>query len=130
MIVYSTEGCRLILTGITYHAAEVGLYLDDGFLSPITIRGSDVREPGVKGYARQTLRPSDWRIDDAACSATHTKVVFDFAGPPGVVMGYFVVKNTGEVLFSEPFQRPFDFSEFGGRLGIIPTIRLRQGGNS
>ncbi len=126
MIVYSTEGIRIILQAITYPAAEIGLMIEDADLERGSVRGSDVKEPSVKGYERQTLRPSDWRIDDNLSAATHSKVTFDFAGPPGVIYGYFVLKTTGEVLFSERFQRPFDFSEFGGRIGIIPTLRLRN----
>jgi hypothetical protein len=126
VIVYSTEGARIILQAITYQAAEIGLFIEDADLEAVTVRGSDVKEPSVKGYERQTLRPSDWRIDDALSASTHSKVVFDFTGPPGMLYGYFVVKTTGEILFSERFQRPFDFSEFGGRIGIIPTLRLRN----
>ena len=127
MIVWTHVGNAAVLQAITNKAAFLGLYGGNVMPTPEMTSGSDLGELAPStGYERASLKPADWRIDADLGLAQHAKVEFLFTAPPGLVRGYLVTDIGGSVVWASPFENARDFSEFGGRLGIIPTIRLRS----
>jgi hypothetical protein len=127
MIVWTRTGAALVLQTLTARAAFLGLYTADVSPTPDMKTGADLGEvkPST-GYNRGELSPGSWRIDEGLGLAQHPKVDFQFASAPGKIFGCFVTDIGGAVIWIAPFASPRDFSEFGGRLGIIPTIRFRS----
>ena len=107
MIQLEATGRRVMLTALRNAAAQVALQVGDA-------------EPVNERYARVPC--SAWDVtDDQLVGA---ECAFMFSGPVGMVTGYKVLDASGECLFAEAFERPYDFSEYGGRLRVVPIITL------
>ena len=127
MIVWMKSGNAAVLQALTTRAAFLGLYGGNATPTSEMTSGADLGELAPStGYSRVDVKPADWRIDADLGLAQHARVEFLFTGPPGIVRGYLITDVGGTLLWAAPFDNARDFSEFGGRLGIIPTLRLRS----
>ena len=107
MIQLEASGRRVMLTALRNAAAQVALRVGDA-------------EPVNERYTRVSC--SAWDVtDDQLIGA---ECAFMFSGPVGMITGYEVLDADGQTLFSEAFAKPYDFSEYGGRLRVVPIITL------
>lgn len=107
MIQLEATGRRVMLTALRNAAAQVALQVGDA-------------EPVNERYSRASC--GDWQVtDDQLVGA---ECAFMFSGPVGMITGYKVLDVAGECLFAEAFAKPYDFSEYGGRLRVVPIITL------
>lgn len=107
MIQLDATGKRVMLTALRDAAAEVALQVGDA-------------EPANERYARVPC--AEWEVTDD--QLVGRECTFMFSGPVGRVTGYQVLSANGECLFSEQFENAYDFSEYGGRLRVVPIITL------
>lgn len=107
MIGLEATGRRLMLSALRDAVAQVALRVGDA-------------EPVNDRYARATC--SGWEVTDDQLLGR--ECVFLFSAPVGMITGYQVLDGEGQVLFSEDFAKPYDFSEYGGRLRVVPIITL------
>lgn len=107
MIMLEAPGRRLMLTALRDAAAQVALQVGDA-------------EPVNERYSRVAC--TAWEVTDD--QLVGSECAFMFSGPVGMVTGYHVLDAEGQTLFSEAFSKPYDFSEYGGRLRVVPIITL------
>ena len=90
----------------------------------MTLRVADrVAEGEPEGISQPC---AEWTVSADKIVGNETE--FTLPNPVGMVVGYDVRDADGLVLFSERFRKPYDFREFGGRLGIAPSLALSQAG--
>jgi len=113
MIELTETGRRLILAALRSASTQIGLHVlsDDGF-----------SEPKNERYARIDAGPESWVSTDTKIAGP--TVEFMFSAPVGMVSGWFVADSSGEPLFVDRFKRPYDFSQFGGRLRVLPAFEI------
>lgn len=65
---------------------------------------NDFVEPEGKGYAPKGLRLTGWDMTRAPQEAVYPKQTWRFAGPIGLVHGFYVTRNSdGKLRWFEPF---------------------------
>ena len=113
MIELTETGRRLLLAALRSASTQIGLQVlsDDGFA-----------EPQNERYARIDAGPESWVSTDSKIAGP--SVEFMFSAPVGMVSGWFVADSAGDPLFIDRFPRPYDFSQFGGRLRVLPAFEI------
>lgn len=111
MIELEDKGRTVVLAALRAASRQVGL----------TVAGGQA-EPGNERYRRVDAPPEAWaiagnRLAGATCE-------FLFSGPVGMVDGWFLVDDAGDVILRERFPQPYDFSLFGGRLRVLPVFEI------
>lgn len=109
MIHLEADGRRTMLMALRNAASQVALKVGDS-------------EPANERYARASC--GDWQVTDE--QIVGSECAFMFSGPVGIVTGYEVLDVNGDCLFWETFDRPYDFTEYGGRLRVVPIITLNS----
>lgn len=107
MIELEATGRRVMLSALRDAAAQVALRVGDA-------------EPTNERYAR--VQCGGWEVTDD--QLVGGECAFMFSGPVGLITGYEVLDADGQTLFCEDFAQPYDFTEYGGRLRVVPIITL------
>jgi hypothetical protein len=78
------------------------------------------------GYNPIALIPANWTIviDDFA-KGEHTEVTWTFTGAAGAIYGYYVTRQTGELMWAERFTNgPYTINTSGDEIRVTPRLSL------
>lgn len=77
------------------------------------------------GYSEKNLNNNTWAYNGGdPSSATYPQVTFEFNSAVGLIYGYYVIKSTGELMWSERFTTQPNIPSGGGAININLTFTL------
>jgi len=88
----------------------------------------DYKEANGGDYKVFTLEPENWKLGFIADDpiATYPEQVFSFKGPVGLVYGYYLTNEDGDIVrWGEKFaDGPYEVLRMGDTVTVVPRARL------
>lgn len=80
------------------------------------------------GYEPKTLPGDNWTIVEGDPSfAAYARQIFEFSGAVGEVFGYYIVQESGNLMWAERFpDAPFTIKNDGDEIKVTPRMELEM----
>lgn len=124
MITFSKDGAREQLKALLRTAHHVRLFVNEADISPQS-DVSTLQEASGASYAAQPVSSPAWTLDLVGVKwrAQSPEYVWRFSGKERyMVRGWYVTNASGQLLWSDKFDEPFEVLRDGDELGVTMVI--------
>lgn len=124
MIVIDEHGFTVMLRALVSTVARLHLFTNPPGGKPGEVLAETFIEPATADYAPREVGLGSWTFGDR--SAKCAECLFEFKKAFGdSVHGWYATDAAGLVVLKERFEKPINFTEFGGRVRVSPTLTLK-----
>ena len=124
--VFTPESLTAMLSDMLRVACTLHLYVGVTGDAPTA---DNFEEPGGGGYAPKQMNGQAWDLSEAPELAAYPAQTFEFDGPAGLILGFYITRNSdGSLRWYEPLEdeegnaAPMRIVNKGDRITVQPTF--------